>query len=135
MIKNTIKSLWYFTLGSQLMKAQRSRNAFVQPVMYYLIFGRLCTYCSCFIGNYVLKKLIIFRVFEGKWPEENINDKDIHQTLPGAEVCCDWGFNTFQKPAALDSFVITYSLIYFLSVFMLEGWYVILKEMKEKSEL
>lgn len=89
MIKNTIKSLWYFTLGSQLMKAQRSRNAFVQPVMYYLIFGRLCTYCSCFIGSYVLKKLIIFRVFEGKWPEENINDKDIHQTLPGAEVCCD----------------------------------------------
>lgn len=89
MIKNTIKSLWYFTLGSQLMKAQRSRNAFVQPIMYYLIFGRLCTYCSCFIGNYVLKKLIIFQVFEGKWPEENINDKDIHQTLPGAEVCCE----------------------------------------------
>lgn len=53
-----------------------------------------------FYRKLCLTKLIIFQVFQVKWPEESINDKDIHQTLAGAKACCDWNFNTFQKPAA-----------------------------------
>lgn len=84
------------------------------------------------MGNYVLKKLIMLHVFQGKWPEESINGKDIHETPAGAKARCDWDFDTCQEPAAWDSSAITYSLIYFPSVFMLEGWHVILKEMKKK---
>lgn len=52
-------------------------------------FWTTAQWLQLFYRKLCLKKLIIFQVFQGKWPEERINGKDIHQALAGAQACCD----------------------------------------------